>query len=111
MIEKSRLPIITLILIIANLFASFAVAFDPELVMDFGFNPRRPSFLTIFSGLFLHQNLLHLLGNMVFLAAVGAAVELATGSLQFWEEGSDLSGTSAAEWVAQSDGTALWIHL
>ena len=31
----------------------------------------------------LHANLLHLLGNMVFLAAVGAAVELATGSFRF----------------------------
>lgn len=83
MIEKSRLPIVTLLLIIANLFAAFAVAFNSELVMDLGFNPKNPSFLTIFTSLFLHQNLLHLLGNMVFLAAVGAAVELATGSARF----------------------------
>lgn len=83
MIEKSRLPIVTLLLIIANLFAAFAVAFNSELVMDLGFNPKDPNFLTIFTSLFLHQNLFHLLGNMVFLAAVGAAVELATGSARF----------------------------
>lgn len=83
MIVKSRLPIVTLLLIIANLFAAFAVAFNSELVMDLGFNPKNPSFLTIFTSLFLHQNLFHLLGNMVFLAAVGAAVELATGSTRF----------------------------
>jgi membrane associated rhomboid family serine protease len=83
LIEKSRLPIVTLILIAANLFAAFALAFDAELAMDLGFNPRNPSFLTVLTSLFLHQNLLHLLGNMVFLAAVGAAVELATGSARF----------------------------
>lgn len=91
MIERSRLPVVTLLLIIANLFAAFAVAFSaasgpdavPDLVATYGFNPRNPSFLTVFTSLFLHQNLLHLLGNMVFLAAVGAAVELATGSARF----------------------------
>ncbi|MBC8066177.1 MAG: rhomboid family intramembrane serine protease [Chlorobia bacterium] len=83
MIVKPRLPIITLILIVANLFAAFYLAFDAELAMDLGFNPKNPKFITLFSSLFLHQNLLHLLGNMVFLAAVGAAVELATGSARF----------------------------
>ncbi len=31
----------------------------------------------------MHQNVLHLLGNMVFLAAVGPAVEMAAGSVRF----------------------------
>lgn len=83
MIEKSRVPIVTLILIAANLFAAFAVAFNPDLVIDFGFNSQSPSYLTVITSLFLHQNLFHLLGNMIFLAAVGAAVELATGSGRF----------------------------
>jgi membrane associated rhomboid family serine protease len=90
LIEKSRLPIVTLILIVANMVAAFAVAstVEPgastsELVMDFGFNSKNPSLLTAFTSLFLHQNLFHLLGNMVFLAAVGASVELATGSGRF----------------------------
>ena len=83
MIEKSRVPVVTLLLIVANLVAAFAVAYNPELVMDLGFNPKNPTFSTIFTSIFIHQNLLHLLGNMIFLAAVGAAVELATGSLRF----------------------------
>jgi membrane associated rhomboid family serine protease len=83
LIEKSRVPIVTLLLIVANLFAAFAVAFNSDLVIDFGFNSKSPSYLTVFTSLFLHQNLFHLLGNMVFLAAVGAAVELATGSGRF----------------------------
>jgi len=33
--------------------------------------------------MFMHQNVLHLLGNMVFLAAVGPAVEIAAGSVRF----------------------------
>ena len=33
--------------------------------------------------MFVHANAIHLLGNMVFLAAVGAAVEIATGSVRF----------------------------
>ena len=83
MIEKSRLPVVTLLLIVANLFAAFGVAYNPDLALDFGFNPKDPTFLDLFTSLFIHQNLLHLLGNMIFLAAVGAAVELATGSLRF----------------------------
>jgi len=83
LIEKSRLPIVTLTLIIANLVAAFAVAIEPDLAISLGFKPRAPSLDTIFANLFIHQNLLHLLGNMVFLAAVGAAVELATGSVRF----------------------------
>lgn len=83
MIDRSRIPVVTLSLIVANLFASFAVAFNGDLVLDWGFNPRDPGLLTLPTSLFLHQNLLHLLGNMVFLAAVGAAVELATGSVRF----------------------------
>lgn len=83
MIEKSRLPLVTLILIIANLVAAFALAVDPDLAMVLGFKSKDPSGLTFITNLFLHQNLLHLLGNMVFLAAVGAAVELATGSTRF----------------------------
>lgn len=56
---------------------------DPQLVERFGFHADQPSLFTAVVSLFLHQNVLHLLGNMVFLAAVGASVELATGSIRF----------------------------
>lgn len=83
MSERSRLPIATLILIAANLIAAFASVWQPDLLFDFGFNPAHPRVQTAFTSLFLHANLIHLLANMVFLAAVGAAVELATGTLRF----------------------------
>ncbi len=83
MSSQSRLPIATLILIAGNIAASFLLIIQPDLILDFGFNPSRFSVQSLFTSLFLHSNLLHLLGNMLFLAAVGAAVELSTGTLRF----------------------------
>jgi len=56
---------------------------NPDLAFQMGFRSNYPSLVGATVGLFLHANVMHLLGNMVFLAAVGAAVELATGSLRF----------------------------
>lgn len=81
--SRSRLPIITLLLIGGNLVAAFGLLFDPGWAMEFGFRSDHPTLSAAFSSLFLHANVLHLLGNMVFLAAVGAAMELATGTLRF----------------------------
>lgn len=73
----------TLLLIGANLLAAYAGVLDPTLIRRFGFVPGESGPFAAFTSLFLHANTLHLLGNMVFLAAVGASVELATGSLRF----------------------------
>lgn len=73
----------TLILIAANLAAAFAVLGFPELIDKFGFHSNAPTFATLLTSLFIHANVVHLLGNMVFLAAVGAAVEMASGSVRF----------------------------
>ncbi len=83
MTKHSRVPVVTLILIAANMVAAFALVWQPDFAFDLGFNLNHPSFQTAITSLFLHQNVIHLLGNMVFLAAVGAAVELATGSARF----------------------------
>ena len=83
MSARSRLPLVTLLLIAANIVAAFSLIIDPELVQELGFRSNHPGILSAFTSLFLHANLVHLLGNMVFLAAVGAAVELATGSVRF----------------------------
>jgi len=81
--QSSRLPIATLILIVANIVAAFILLWQPDSIYEFGFNPLRPTLQSIFASLFLHANLFHLFANMLFLAAVGAAVELATGTLRF----------------------------
>lgn len=80
---KQRVPVATVLLIGANIVSAFTLLVHPEAVKEFGFNPDHPIALTAITSLFLHANLFHLLGNMLFLAAVGAAVELATGSLRF----------------------------
>ncbi len=80
---RSRLPLVTLLLIAANILAAFSLLLNPDLALQLGFRPNYPSLVGAFTSLFLHANVLHLLGNMVFLAAVGAAVELATGSVRF----------------------------
>jgi len=107
--SPTRLPILTLLLIAANLFAAFAVLLDPLLVGQFGFNASRPSVLTAFTSMFLHQNVFHLLGNMLFLAAVGASVELATGWYRFLFVyfGSGLCGVLVHDLAARHVSTPL----
>lgn len=78
-----RIPIVTVVLVVANLLAACLLLFQPTLTADFGFRSDSPSLQSAFTNLFLHANLLHLLGNMVFLAVVCSAVEMATGSLRF----------------------------
>ena len=83
MSNKGRLPIVALILVAANIAAAFAVAFDPDLVAQLGFRAGQPTLAAALASPFLHENLFHLLGNMLFLSAVGPAVELAAGSVRF----------------------------
>ncbi len=49
------------------------------LVEAAGFRASSPSLAAAFGSLFLHWNVFHLLGNMLFVAVAGAAVELALG--------------------------------
>ena len=73
----------TLLLIAANILAAFAVLVNPEWIEEYGFRSSSPTLYTPVTSLFVHANALHLMGNMVFLAAVGVAVEIATGSARF----------------------------
>ncbi|MBS1718718.1 MAG: rhomboid family intramembrane serine protease [Armatimonadetes bacterium] len=81
--KHSRTPYLTLVLIAANLAVAAAVVVSPEIVDTFGFHAAQPTILSAFSSLFVHQNIIHLLGNLVFLAAAGASVEMATGWVRF----------------------------
>jgi membrane associated rhomboid family serine protease len=81
--DKQAPPVATLLLIAANMVAAFALLSQPQLVAQLGFLPSQPGLHTALTSLFLHQNVLHLLGNMVFLAAVGPAVETGAGTVRF----------------------------
>jgi membrane associated rhomboid family serine protease len=76
-------PWVTLSLIVANLSAAYGLYLHPDWVDRWGFHAANPSLATALLSLFLHLNVLHLMGNMVFLAAVGPAVEVAAGWLRF----------------------------
>jgi len=81
--KVSKIPWVTLLLIASNIAVAFWAVLNPNFANDYGFRASEPTLLTFFTNLFVHANTLHLMANMVFLAAVGAAVEIATGSLRF----------------------------
>lgn len=80
---SARIPFATLALLATNLIASAFAVLQPGIIDVWGFKPNNADFLHAFASLFLHINLLHLLGNMVFLAAVGVAVEFTAGWIKF----------------------------
>ncbi|MCX7800234.1 MAG: rhomboid family intramembrane serine protease [Fimbriimonadales bacterium] len=77
MSRPHRVPVATLLIVGANLAAAFAEALAPGTVD--AWSPGPAGWLP---AMFLHRDLLHLAGNLVFLAAVGPAVEFAAGSLR-----------------------------
>lgn len=81
--NKQPTPFVTVLLLLANIAVAFVLLIHPEWVYTFGLDARKPGVLQAFTCLFLHQNVPHLLGNMVFLAAVGPAVEAAAKPWRF----------------------------
>ena len=80
---EKRLPIATLILIAANVSVAYLTLLHPEFPQEYGFRPDSPNLQSALESLFLHSSIYHLLGNMIFLAAVGATVEQLSGTLRF----------------------------
>lgn len=78
-----RIPWVGLTLLAINLAMAFAVTFSPNLAFELGFLATAPTFKSSIGSLFIHQNLVHLLGNMLVLATVALAVELALGWWRF----------------------------
>jgi membrane associated rhomboid family serine protease len=87
-------PVVTVLLVLANLavyfYTSRARSFlqtDPYFIYTYGFNPL---FLStpegvkrIFTSMFIHADLFHIVFNMLFLYLFGKSVEAVTGSLRF----------------------------
>lgn len=80
---KQPTPVVTVALLLVNIAVAFYIVVQQEYVFEFGFNAKIPQFFDAFTSLFLHQNVPHLLANMLFLAAVGPAVEAAAKSWRF----------------------------
>lgn len=62
---------------------AFAAIIVPGMTERAVFDPSRITLLSPLTCLFAHQNLLHLLANMVFLAAVGPLIEFTRGPWRF----------------------------
>lgn len=78
-----RFPVATLVLIAISIGAAFVGLFQPDMVESVGFVSTNPAIPKALFSLFVHVNLIHLFSNMVFLAAVGPAVEMAAGTVRF----------------------------
>ncbi|MCW5937128.1 MAG: rhomboid family intramembrane serine protease [Fimbriimonadaceae bacterium] len=76
---RLAVPWATIALVFACLAVAFLGVFDPGSTERLAYLPARPSLAAALTCLFVHANLVHLLGNMVFLAAVGPRVESAAG--------------------------------
>lgn len=90
-IKANNFPIVNIGLIVVNIvFFMYQMSYGPradELIFAFGFIPARflaqgagswfhlPGFLPVFSSMFLHANLIHLISNMWFLWIFGDNVE------------------------------------
>ncbi|MEM4663262.1 MAG: rhomboid family intramembrane serine protease [Candidatus Diapherotrites archaeon] len=74
-------PIFTLLIILSNIFAFFFLPQD--LTIYFALIPSNPTFLTLFTHMFVHADIFHLFGNMLFLWVFGRSVEGALGGKKF----------------------------
>ena len=84
--KKKGIPFITILLIILNSYIYF-LSLSTTFYLDnyaFSFNDLYNGKLyTILTSLFLHQNIIHLLGNMLFLWVFGKNIESRIGSFKF----------------------------
>ncbi|MBX3097376.1 MAG: rhomboid family intramembrane serine protease [Fimbriimonadaceae bacterium] len=76
--KRGNVPWVALVLIGLNLLGALGALLNPTLNDRLGFWVTRPNPFHALTSIFLHANVLHLLGNLVFLAAVGPLVEFAS---------------------------------
>lgn len=85
---RRSIPFVNYLLIGINTAVFFSYAFRPEaqyaqVLNTYGLVPGRWQVSTIFTSMFLHADLLHLLGNMLFLWIAGDNVEDRLGHLAY----------------------------
>ena len=116
MSKPTRLPVATLALIALSLVAAFFTLTNSDSLLRWGYIPQPlgdptafQRIATAFTSLFVHLDPLHLLGNMLVLAAVGPAVERAAGTwkllLVFFVSG--LVGVAAHHVATNTVSTAI----
>lgn len=85
--RKRGIPFITIILVVFNIYFFYISFFNPDYYFNnyaFSFNDLfNGRLFTIFTSMFLHGSIVHLLGNMLFLFVFGKNIEAKIGSLRF----------------------------
>jgi membrane associated rhomboid family serine protease len=83
-VRKEPWTVLALIAVNTVVLAITYIFYSPEaLFRSYGFVPAQPQLLNVFSSMFLHAGLWHLLGNMWFLWMFGNRVENMFGSWLF----------------------------
>jgi membrane associated rhomboid family serine protease len=81
-----RLPVVTVALIIVSSvlwIALWMLSYPEQVFSNYGFVAARPHILTLISAILLHQSILYLGPNMIFLFAFGRQLEDVLGHLLF----------------------------
>jgi membrane associated rhomboid family serine protease len=96
-LKIKQIPYVNYTLIAINCMVFLLFSFQPEydtIVGRFGFIPAQFSWISLFTSLFLHGNIMHLVGNMWYLYLLGDNLEDRWGSL-FYTGFYFLSGIAA----------------
>jgi membrane associated rhomboid family serine protease len=86
--RPSRFPLITTLIIAANVFMFFLELTEGEVfIMRWSVIPSRISagrdLITVITAMFMHGGWLHIIGNMVYFRAFGPEIEDAMGSVRY----------------------------
>ncbi|MES1227242.1 MAG: rhomboid family intramembrane serine protease, partial [Armatimonadota bacterium] len=81
--QANPVPVMTVTLVVLNLAVELVTLVFPDTRSVLSFYGDRVNFWTPLTCLFVHDNIVHLLGNMVFLATVGPLVEFNRGGFKF----------------------------
>jgi membrane associated rhomboid family serine protease len=84
--HEGRTPWLNWLLILTNIAIYFQLANDPNydrIVTKYGFTPSEFRPVTLLTSMFLHGDIMHLLGNMWFLHLFGDNVENRCGKLKY----------------------------
>ncbi|MBA3725052.1 MAG: rhomboid family intramembrane serine protease [Armatimonadetes bacterium] len=88
--NPARLPLATLVILLLNFAAAFFTLGNSDALLKWGFTPGPMAamgvgerFITAFTSMFIHLDPVHLLGNMLFLAAAGPPIERVAGPIRF----------------------------
>ena len=63
-------------------FADLGIEPD-KILIEFSKGHYMPAILSLFTGMFIHANILHILGNMIYLVVFGKTVETILGSVRY----------------------------